>query len=867
MESMSNEQHLLERDEELELLSNALADPNARLVLIRGEAGIGKTSLIRSFLSTHREEINALYGVSDDLSTPQPFGPLWDIARAEPALLEALEKLDRPAVLNTLLELFDRSLRPTVIVFEDTQWADEATLDVIKYIGRRLDRAHGLLILTYREGEVDYNHPLRVVIGEIPPANLLRIRLKRLSNDAVAQMVQETSLDIGEITTLTDGNPLFVSEMLNSGTGEIPISIQDSVIARAAKLPGAARATLNLLSVVPGQVDAKALDDLGVEERHLTEPARQGFLDQSRGGIRFKHELTRRAVESALTDVERKQLNAHVLSVLAKSPTAADPARLVHHARNAGDVDAIVAYAPRAAAAARAVGAHDEAVAHFSALEPHMDQIEPGRRAAIYMDWATSEALYLFNYREADWIIDRSIRLFRDVGDIVGLAESLLLDVRIQEMHENPDASDRRMAEALSIVESGNRSHPSLPKAVSTQSWVSLMRGDDQRTIALADRAIQLSAELGDQPASLGAKINKGSAAFRLGNKGGLALLDEVRAEARNLGRTFDEMRALHNAVAVALRNRELELADRLSRQGIDLAGKMKLTNYESYFQANLAEVMLHRGNWDATDEFVSEAFASGREVIQQGHHLDWLSGRLGTRKGRPDARTTLMHSWDSISGSRQIHNMATAATVLAENMWVTGDVDPELVEEFGELLTASIGLGNRWDSGELALWLWKSDQLDAVPDEIASPYRLIIEGRPDESAQRWEDLGYPYERAIALSGSDTESQLTAIEILETLGATAVAGKIRQELRDRGVNLPRGRARTTRDHPVGLTSRQNEVLLLLAENLTNVEIADRLFLSPRTVEHHVSAILSKLEAADRDDAVDRAEAEGILDSG
>ena len=196
--------------------------------------------------------------------------------------------------------------------------------------------------------------------------------------------------------------------------------------------------------------------------------------------------------------------------------------------------------------------------------------------------------------------------------------------------------------------------------------------------------------------------------------------------------------------------------------------------------------------------------------------------------------------------------------------MWITGDLDPTLVEEFKQLLAEAISFGSRWDSGELALWLWKSDQLDAVPEETAEPYRLIGDGKPAEAARRWEELSYPYERAIALSHSDTESQLQAIEIFETLGASAVAAKLRQKLRDSGIASPRGRAKTTREHPVGLTSRQSEVLSLLVENLSNVEIADRLFLSPRTVEHHVSAILSKLNADDRNEAVEKAEAEGIL---
>lgn len=242
---MSATQILLERDPELELLSDLLAETRAsegRVVLIRGEAGIGKTSLVREFLARHRDDANVLFGACDDLLTPQALAPFWDIARTEHSLLAPLEKGDRQSLLAAVLDLLERSLRPTVLVIEDTQWADEATLDAIKYLGRRVDQTHGLMILTYRDTEVDHDHPLRGVIGELPPKNLVRVQLKGLSAEAVATMIgTTTSRDISDIVALTDGNPLFVSEMARTAAEEVPLSVRDSVLARAAKLSLKAR--------------------------------------------------------------------------------------------------------------------------------------------------------------------------------------------------------------------------------------------------------------------------------------------------------------------------------------------------------------------------------------------------------------------------------------------------------------------------------------------------------------------------------------------------------------------------------------------------------------------------------------------------
>ena len=154
--------------------------------------------------------------------------------------------------------------------------------------------------------------------------------------------------------------------------------------------------------------------------------------------------------------------------------------------------------------------------------------------------------------------------------------------------------------------------------------------------------------------------------------------------------------------------------------------------------------------------------------------------------------------------------------------------------------------------------------ELSGTPEGIAEPYRLVIEGKPADAATIWEAKGVPYERALALMHADQESRLEALEIFETLGATAVAAKLSQSLRDQGVSLPRGRRRDTRRHAAGLTARQAEVLQLLDEGLSNIEIADRLFVSPRTVENHVSAVLTKLDSSTREEAVSGARTQGLI---
>jgi predicted ATPase len=206
---------LLERDGSLPALGQLVAGLDAtggKVVLIRGEAGIGKSALVNAFIDSNPQDAHVHAGACDDLFIPQPLGPFWDIAYSEPSLQGPLGDGDRPRLLQAVLGLLSRTLHPTVLIIEDTHWADEASLDAIRYLGRRIAGTNGLLVLTYRDGEVDYDHPLRSVIGDIAAQDVVRIQLGGLSLAAVSSIVGDSGLDPDEILTATRGNPLLVTE-------------------------------------------------------------------------------------------------------------------------------------------------------------------------------------------------------------------------------------------------------------------------------------------------------------------------------------------------------------------------------------------------------------------------------------------------------------------------------------------------------------------------------------------------------------------------------------------------------------------------------------------------------------------------------
>ena len=852
---------LLGRDQELRLLTDllALADSSGgKVVLIRGEAGIGKSALVREFTERATDEGHVLFGASDDLSTPQTFGPVWDIARQESSLRGPLEKGDRRAVMEALLDLLSRSLSPTVLVIEDTHWADDATLDAIKYLGRRIARTRGVLVLTYRDSEVDYDHPLRQVIGDLPPQNLVRMHLEALSAQAVGSMLGDSGLDLNDVMALTDGNPLFVTEILGSGLEKVPLSVHDSVLTRAGKLRQAARGVLDVISVIPGGSEQRLLERiLGSTQEELAECARQGLIWVEADTVRFHHELTRRAVEEALSPTDRRRLNKEVLAALGDLGT---PSRMAHHAREADDVESIIEFAPMAAREAIAVGSYREAAAHFRSVEPYSEQMDVAERAALFDDWSRSE-FYLDNLEALD-ILSRGIALHRASGDKLALARALTFAITINENGGRPDIADESAAEASLILEAFPSSRE-LAYATSRLAWLSALRSERRSVVEFADRAISLAEAADHELAAISALIAKGYATYAGGDSHGLEFLEQARRRAELGGYAFEETQALSTMAAAFGTQYEVERFMDLTQRARDSAVRYEIPALERRAYAQYAEVLQWKGEWAAAEDAANEATVGANKKTMT--YAEMVLATLFIRQGRPEAKAMSDRNWARAEVVGEVQVLGPAATARAEYMWLTDEDDPEKVKRFREVLDEATMKGaDVWRSGLLAFWLWKLGELSESPVGIAEPYRQIMQGKAEEAAATFQTKGIPYEHALALMHGDDAARFEALEVFEKLGATPAAAKLRQTMRNEGLVVPRGKARKTREHAAGLTERQAEVLQLLSEGLSNVEIADRLFVSPRTIEHHVSAVIAKLGAANREEAVTRARAEGLL---
>ena len=293
---------LLERGVFLNELHEALqyvARGLGRLVLISGEAGVGKTALVRAFCAEVRSGARVLGGACDALFTPRPLGPLADIAEetGEP-LAELVRCGARPHEVLIALQVELRA-RPTVLVLEDLHWADEATLDVLRLLGRRAEATRALVLATYRDDELDREHLLRVVLGGLGATpGIGHLTLPPLTVEAVRALAGPHGVDGDELYRRTRGNPFFVTEALRTGGDVLPPTVRDAVLARVARLSPQARRVLDTVAVVPARADLWLLEAVAPHElERLDECLASGVLEEVGMALGFRHELARLAVE------------------------------------------------------------------------------------------------------------------------------------------------------------------------------------------------------------------------------------------------------------------------------------------------------------------------------------------------------------------------------------------------------------------------------------------------------------------------------------------------------------------------------------------------------------------------------------------
>ena len=596
---------MLERAAELQALDTALSSVGVRspgrLVLVGGDAGVGKTALVRRFCDECAGRARVLWGACDALFTPRPLGPLFDVAEGVGGELEALvvaEGGPREVVAALRDELRTRS--PTVLVLEDVHWADEATLDVVRLLARRLEAIPALVVATYRDDELESTHALRVVLGDLAAQRgVERIRLAPLSRDAVAALAATSGLDAAELHRVTGGNPFFVTEVLAAGGEEIPATVRDAVMARIARLSGAARRGLEALAIVPGEVELWLLEALAPEAGDcLDESLASGMLAAGRDAVSYRHELARLAVEEALAPNQRLALHRRALAALAAPPgEAPDLTRLAHHAEAAGDRDAVLRFAPAAAAHASEHGAHREAAAQYArALRLAAGQ-PPAARADL-LERQSRECFLIDDSSGAIEALEGALICHRELGDDLGEAGALTALANVL-------WCPGRIAEALESAERAvsllQRRPPgrALVSACAVLATLHKDAEDPDPTREWALRAIALADGIGDRELSLHASITLHGMALLRGDPLARGRLETCREQAARAGIEEQVGRVWVHLAWGALRHRAYATAEADLTAGLEHAHRHGLDVHELYLIAYRARWQLDRGEWD----------------------------------------------------------------------------------------------------------------------------------------------------------------------------------------------------------------------------------------------------------------------------
>jgi DNA-binding CsgD family transcriptional regulator/tetratricopeptide (TPR) repeat protein len=858
---------ILERDPELAVLRSALADAahgRGSTVLVYGEAGIGKTRLVNEFLALVQGKAHILWSACDDLITPPALGPFREVSRQLGGRVAGLlaAGAPQPDLFSSVLEAMNTKDRPTVVVVEDAHWADAASLDGLKYLGRRMARVSALLVVTFRDDEVPADHPLRYVLGDLPADAVRRVPLSSLSRTAVARFTRRTGYSVDEVIAASRGNPFLLTEFLSSGRERVPASVVDSISARLARCSPEARRVLDLLAVMPGKSERRLLETLVPEAGPALDECRvRGLIDYDRGTAWFRHELARRAAEHLLSEEERRRLHASVLSVLASD--AADPALMVHHADAAEDIESLVRFAPVAARQARGVAAHREAASHYRRIMPHLDRYPVSERADLLSEY-TVESYLTDDQTAAVEAATRALELRRLLGDAAGEGAMLRWSSRLHWWRGDPTAAEEAAEAAIRVLETIPPS-ADLAMAYSNMSQLRMLAQDHKPAVGWATKAIATAKAVGDSSSLAHALNNLGSAQLRSGDPVGRELLEESLRLARSEGMDEHAARAMSNLSWTALDYRDYVLAERYIEEGLELAVERELAGYDYYLTAQRARLRLDRGEWDKAE--ADALWVLARRKTAGITTLPALSvlARVQTRRGDPRAGDTLDEAWAAALPTGELQRIGPVAVGRAEFAWLRAD--PEAISEAIEPARVLSDRGPQpWVSDELSFWLWRSGRAGPVTGG-AEPFALQMSGDWRGAAEAWERVGCPYEQACALADGDSdEALLAALDIFDRLGAVPAAALVRRKMRAAGTaRIPRGPRPSTRENPGGLTARQVDVALLVAERMGNTAIAERLFLSAKTVEHHVSAILSKLGLASRDEVAEAVTRLGLID--
>ncbi|HEX5153224.1 MAG TPA: AAA family ATPase [Parafilimonas sp.] len=863
--------NLFERDEYFQTLRNGFGKTLAgegNSILILGEAGIGKSSLVRNFLEEVRGKGQVFMALCDSLFTPRPLGVLYDLAQQiDPALASRINTTtQRTELFADFVKALTDYHKPVVLVIEDIHWADEASLDFIKYVARRITQTPCLFMLTYRDDEITLQHPLRNVLGELPPGTFTRIALPPLSRETVQTLANEKGYSGEDVYAVTGGNPFYVNEVLASYSQGVPENIKDAVLALYNRQKESTRRMWELLAIMPEGLEYSWLDKIDPQWQEAIDLClTSGILLFRNNRIVFKHELFRRTIEESLSPFKRLELNKKVLELFSDSfEKSGAIERIVHYAKNGALNNIVIQYAPLAAKQAAAFGSHVEAAKlYLAAIEYNTSK---NNNDLVQLYEAYTYECYLTNQiKEAIFYQTKALHIWQAINNQEQTGNSLRFLSRLWWYNGHQKEAKLYGTQAIELFED-LPSSKAKAMAYSNLSQLYMLSENVEDAIDWGNKAIAIAAAIGDEEIRSHALNNIGTVKMKVAGliaEGKKQLLESLQIALQN---SLDEhaARAYTNLISNSVTHKEYNTAEKYLEEGLQYCGERDLHSWASYNMMWKARMLLERGNWEAAAELAGNHLSNPVQpgIVRIGAIT--VRGIIKVRRGEEDGLVLLKEAKELAFLTEEHQRIVPVVIALLEYEWLSGNKvlsDEELA--IAQALIAQVD--NMWLNSEAVFWMEKARSVQLELPVLYEPYKLLHEGKAAEAAAFWQTKGCTYERAFALFSGNEEQKREALNLLQTLHADATYQKLKSEMRSSGIrSIPRGLRSSTISNPAQLTTRELDILQLLKTGASNKEIATSLYISPKTVDHHISSILFKLDVPSRAKAVGEAAKRGIL---